>query len=70
MATARRVAESSSIHKKQEGPVKPERIAEFNRQIEAEYARVKDKRYPENFPERMEIPAAMQVPILLEGMTT
>ena len=50
--------------------MKPERIAEFNRQIEAEYARVKDKRYPENFPERMEIPAPMRVPILLEGMTT
>ena len=38
--------------------MKPERIAEFNRQIEAEYARVKEKRYPENFPERMEIPVA------------
>ena len=38
--------------------MKPERIAEFNRQIEAEYARVKDKRYPENLPQRLKIPVA------------
>ena len=41
--------------------MKTERIEEFNRQIESEYARNSAKGYPENFPERMEIPVARYV---------
>ncbi len=41
--------------------MKPERIAEFKQQIEAEYARSKAGQYPSGFPERMEIPVARYV---------
>jgi phenylpropionate dioxygenase-like ring-hydroxylating dioxygenase large terminal subunit len=41
--------------------VKPERIAEFNQQVESEYARNKAGVYPENFPRHMEIPVGRYV---------